>query len=300
MSKYNCLVIYGTTASGKTRAAVELAARLNGVVLSADSRQVYRHLQLGSGKDVSEYQNQGNPIPYRLIDIVDPGSRFTLNDYLHAFYAAFNEVVQSGKLPIICGGTALYIEQILRKNPWMDIPESIECRSNLGTLSDYDLQQKWNNWKQKIQFDSIKHLKADTRKRIIRAIEIASFVSENGLPSFNYPDIQAQILCTHISREERHERIHARLLQRFEQGMLEEVQQLLQQGISPDWLIQLGLEYAFITKYILGQTNYQTMVQNLEIAIRQFSKRQMTWQRRFMTYPGATALNLWVDAINTD
>lgn len=273
--KYNLLVLLGPTASGKTALAAHLAYLLDGEILSADSRQVYIGMDLGTGKDLDDYVVNGRKIPYHLIDIVPAGYKYNLFEYQRDFFAAYQKIIDRGKLPIMCGGTGLYIDAIVRNYRLLEVPKNPQLRQQLSQKSMDELIQMLKSLKPKL------HNKTDidTKKRVIRAIEIELYYKEHPLKQPNYPQINALIFGVKYQRQNQRQRITERLHKRLEQGMVQEVERLLKQGIKPEDLIYYGLEYKYITLYLTGQMDYQTMVKKLETAIHRFMKRQMTWFR---------------------
>lgn len=274
--KKDLIVILGATATGKTFLAANLAAKINGEVISADSRQVYRGMDIGTGKDLADFNVDGNLIPHHLIDIVDAGSEYNVFEYQKDFLAAYDNIVSRNKTPILCGGTGMYIESVLKGYRFLEIPENKELRKELETKSNEELVAILKNEKQL-------HNTTDTvyRKRIIRAIEIAVFQKENDVLIRDFPEIHYKIYGIQFDRETRRERITQRLKNRFEkEGMLEEVKGLIKEGVSPEKLKFYGLEYKIITEHILGEISYQEMFDKLNVAIHQFAKRQMTWFRK--------------------
>lgn len=286
---YNCIFVIGPTASGKTSLAVELAARYNGEIVSADSRQVYRRMDLGTGKDLHEFKLNDQEIPYHLIDICEPGEKYNIERYFKDAQAALMLIDKRGKLPVICGGSGLYIETLLRGNPFSTIPVNHNLRAKLSSKSKGELIHHFQTIPEELQV----RLDNSSFKKIIRSIEITEYIKLHGEPKQRDLGLKPLILATKIDRETRRMKISNRLKQRFHEGMVEEVQGLLNQGISPDDLKFYGLEYLWITRYCVGEIDYQTMVQSLETAIHQFAKRQMTWFRR-MEKQGYQ-LN-WIDA----
>lgn len=286
---YNCIFVIGPTASGKTSLAVKLAARYNGEIVSADSRQVYRRMDLGTGKDLHEFKLNDQEIPYHLIDICEPGEKYNIERYFKDAQAALMLIDKRGKLPVICGGSGLYIETLLRGNPFSTIPVNHNLRAKLSSKSKGELIHHFQTIPEELQV----RLDNSSFKKIIRSIEITEYIKLHGEPKQRDLGLKPLILATKIDRETRRMKISNRLKQRFHEGMVEEVQGLLNQGISPDDLKFYGLEYLWITRYCVGEIDYQTMVQSLETAIHQFAKRQMTWFRR-MEKQGYQ-LN-WIDA----
>ncbi len=269
MIKHNSVFIVGTTASGKTKLAVQLAYELNAEIISADSRQVYRGLDIGTGKDLNEYTFQGKKIPHHLIDVADVNDNFNLNDFLNQFVKSFQEIISKGKIPIVCGGTGLYFDAILKKHQFTSVPVNENLRKELEELSDEELQTK-----------NPKFLPADTRKRLIRAIEIGRYLASNKIEEIIFPEINPMIIGIELSIDERRKKISERLKIRLENGLIDEVKHILDIGIPPKRLINLGLEYNFVTRYIQNELSYEEMFSQLEIAIFQFAKRQMTWFRK--------------------
>ncbi len=272
MSAYNLLVILGTTASGKTKLAVELAKHLNGEVISADSRQVYRGLDIGSGKDLDEYGD----VPYHLIDIVDPGYEFNIFDYQQHFVTAFEDVIRRDKLPILVGGSALYADAILKGYRLIEVPENPVLRAELALKSHEQLKERLFNLKPKLH-NTTDLVNID---RLIRAIEIAEGEQDTNANLPPFPTLKPLILGIEWQRESVRERITSRLKQRLEQGLIEEVEALHQQGVSWDTLYFYGLEYRFIAQYLKGDLSRNDMFQKLNSAIHQFAKKQETWLRR--------------------
>lgn len=268
------LVVAGPTASGKTALGVELSALLNGEILSADSRQVYRGLDIGSGKDLAEYVYQGRAVPYHLIDIADLSMEFSVFHYQQAFYQAFEEVCRRDKLPVIVGGTGLYLEAALSKYQLVPVPENAELREELAHLDLDALAQRLRAAKPGL------HDETDLvdRERTIRAIEIAEHKAASPPPPA--PDIAPLLLVIMHSPDLLRRRIALRLHDRMEHGLIEEVEGLHRQGVSWERLEQLGLEYRFVAQYLQGTIrNRNDLFQKLNGAIAQFAKRQRTWFR---------------------
>ncbi|MBO6099629.1 MAG: tRNA (adenosine(37)-N6)-dimethylallyltransferase MiaA [Prevotella sp.] len=275
------ITILGPTASGKTAIATHLAERIGGEIISADSRQVYRRMDIGTGKDLSDYVNPetGRHIPYHLIDIAEPGTRYNLFRYQEDFMKAYNDIQQRGATPILCGGTGLYIESVLKGYNLSPVPQNPELRERLKGKSLEELTAMLTELKKKT--GSVMHNKTDVDscQRAIRAIEIEQYNMEHPTPLREAPAIDSLIIGVDVDREVRRERITRRLHARLEEGMVDEIRGLLSEGIKPEDLIYYGLEYKFITKYVIGELTYDEMVRGLEIAIHQFAKRQMTWFR---------------------
>ena len=277
MKKYDLIAILGPTASGKTTLAAHLAAKLHTEIISADSRQVYRRMDLGTGKDLADYEVEGQPIPYHLIDIAEPGTKYNVFQYQQDFLRAYKDIADKGKLPIVCGGSGLYIESILRGYRMEDVPENKALRQQLEGKSLAELTEILK------QYRTLHNtVQTDTAKRAIRAIEIADFYEQHGISQTaegNQPLFHPLVIGVRIDRELRREKISRRLRQRLDEGMVDEVRNLLAEGIAAEDLIYYGLEYKFLTLYVIGQLSYEEMVSQLEIAIHQFAKRQMTWFR---------------------
>ncbi|MBO5614838.1 MAG: tRNA (adenosine(37)-N6)-dimethylallyltransferase MiaA [Prevotella sp.] len=276
------ITILGPTASGKTTVATRLAAEIGGEILSADSRQVYRRMDIGTGKDLSDYQLQdGRTIPYHLIDIAEPGTKYNLFLYQQDFWNAYDDIVGRGAWPILCGGTGLYIESVLKGYQLPSVPQNQELRDS---LKDYSLEELTQMLvKLKKQNGTVMHntTDVDSCQRAIRAIEIETAISEGyrNEAKGSGETLQSIIIGIDIDRELRRKRITERLHKRLEEGMVDEVRHLLDEGIPPENLMYYGLEYKFLTMYIIGEITYSEMVSQLEIAIHQFAKRQMTWFR---------------------
>lgn len=275
MIHYNAIIITGPTASGKTALAVRLAAALNGAIISADSRQVYKNLNIGTGKDLFEYEVNGTKIPYYLIDVAEVDTHFHLYNYIIHFFDAFNTIESQQKLPIICGGTGLYLDAVLKKLELAAVPNNVALRSKIENLDKEELIEKLNSYLTKPE-------KADlsSHKRLVRAIEIAEYLNNTNIPKVPFIDLNPIIFALDLPTELRRNKITARLKHRLENGMIEEVQQLLQTGISHERLQFLGLEYQYISKYLLNEISFDEMFLKLETAIHQYAKRQMTWFRK--------------------
>ncbi|MFT5823513.1 MAG: tRNA dimethylallyltransferase [Crocinitomix sp.] len=280
----------GPTASGKTMLACNLASATRGEIISADSRQVYRHMDIGTGKDLEEYKINDVPIPYHLIDIKEPGYKYNIAEFQANFIAAFDQIIDRNNLPILCGGSGLYLETALRGNSFLGIPSYEELWSRLKAVSDEVLEAEYRSIDSGIQ----SKLNALTRPRKIRAIEIALYLNEhpNWLPS-KLPDLKPLIIGVNIERELRRNKITNRLSQRMNNGLIEEVELLLENGLSHADLDYYGLEYKWIGKYLNGEVSKRILFESLNTAIHQFAKRQMTWFRRMEKngYPIQ-----WIDA----
>lgn len=288
MSNYNLLTILGPTASGKTPLATALAYRLEGEVISADSRQVYRAMDLGTGKDLADYVVNGTPIPYHLIDIVEPGYKYNVFEYQRDFLQAYGQVVGRGRLPVLCGGTGMYLESVLRGYRLIPVPENPELRNSLAGLSLEELTRRLSTYKQLHNTTDV-----DTVKRAIRAIEIEEYYLHADVEERSFPALKSLVIGVDIDRELRRQKITRRLRQRLDEGMVDEVRGLLERGISPEDLIYYGLEYKYLTLHVTGALSFDEMFRQLEIAIHQFAKRQMTWFRGMER----RGINIhWIDA----
>jgi tRNA dimethylallyltransferase len=286
--KYDLITILGPTASGKTSLATRLAFELNGEIISADSRQVYRLMDIGTGKDLSDYVVDGVHIPYHLIDIVEPGYKYNLFEYQRDFLLAYNAIRQNGRQAILCGGTGLYIESILKGYKLVPVPENPILRAELEMYELPQLTEKLKTYKQLHNTTDV-----DTKKRAIRAIEIEEYYLEHEAEISEFPKINSLVIGVDIERELRREKISKRLRSRLDEGMVDEVKNILARGVAPDDLIYYGLEYKYLTNFVIGKMTYGDMVSELEIAIHQFAKRQMTWFRG-MERRGFTIH--WIDA----
>lgn len=284
------ITILGPTASGKTPLAAALAHQINGEIISADSRQVYRRMDIGTGKDLEDYQG----VPYHLIDIVEPGTKYNLFQYQQDFYDAYRQIVERGVIPILCGGTGLYIEAVLKGYKLSPVPQDAELRQRLEGKTLEELTELLRTLKERN--GSVMHntTDVDSCQRAIRAIEIEEYNLHTPTPKRELPPVDSLVIGVDIDREERRQKITRRLKQRLENGMVEEVKGLLDEGIPAEDLIYYGLEYKFVTEYITGQLTYDEMFKRLEIAIHQFAKRQMTWFRG-MERRGFTIH--WIDAM---
>ena len=273
------ITILGPTASGKTTLAAHLAARIGGEIISADSRQVYRRMDIGTGKDLDDYVVDGKQIPYHLIDIAEPGTKYNLFQYQQDFHDAYNDIKSRGATPILCGGTGLYIEAALKGYALAPVPQNPELRARLEGKSLEELTGMLVSLKQKN--GSVMHntTDVDTAQRAIRAIEIETYNAEHPTEERQMPKIDSLVIGVNIDRESRREKITKRLRQRLDNGMVEEIRSIIDSGVAPEDLIYYGLEYKYVTEYVIGKTTYDEMFRSLEIAIHQFAKRQMTWFR---------------------
>lgn len=272
---YNLVVVLGPTATGKTRFASLLADRLNGEIISADSRQVYKRMDIGTGKDIEDYMVEERPIPHHLLDICEPGTKYNVYEYQKDFFEVFEQIRKRGKQPILCGGTGMYIEAVTKGYKLISVPVNKELRKSLSGKSLKELEAILSTYKRL-------HNKTDTDtiKRAIRAIEIEDFYKNNHVDDYELPEIKPIYLGIHVDRETRRKRITSRLNKRLDEGMVDEVKSLLNENISPDDLIYYGLEYKYLTMYVTGKMQYEKMVEKLNISIHQFAKRQMTWFRK--------------------
>lgn len=268
------ITILGPTASGKTTLGVAVASALNTEIISADSRQIYRGMDLGTGKDLEEYTLDGTTVPYHLIDIRDAGYKYNVYEFQHDFWDAYKSVKEKGLLPVLCGGTGMYIEAVLKGYRLLNVPENKELRERLASKTRTELEEILKTYKTLHNVSD-----TDTVKRAIREIEIQEFYKRHEAVGTDVPPIDSLIVGVDIDRELRREKISQRLKKRFEEGMLDEVQSLLDRGIPPEDLIYYGLEYKFMTMHLTGQITAEEMYIGLETAIHQFAKRQMTWFR---------------------
>lgn len=282
------LTILGPTASGKTTLAAHLARRLGAEIISADSRQIYRGMDIGTGKDLSDYVVDGVSIPYHLIDIADPGYKYNLFEYQRDFLSAYQDIKGRGVFPILCGGTGLYIESVLKAYKMMPVPQNEELRQSLEGKSLEELTAILSTYKTLHNTTDV-----DTAKRAIRAIEICEYYRSHPQDFVDFPDINCLVVGVDIARDLRREKISKRLRARLDEGMVDEVRRILDSGVSAEDMIYYGLEYKYLTNYVIGNLTYEQMVSELEIAIHQFAKRQMTWFRG-MERRGFTVH--WVDA----
>lgn len=271
---YDLITVLGPTASGKTRFAVQLADRLGAEIISGDSRQVYRRMDLGTGKDLDDYRIGDRSVPYHLIDIVEPGTKYNVFEYQRDFLEAYNDIHRRGRKAVLCGGTGLYIESVLRAYRLSPVPQNPELRERLADKSLEELTALLATYKSLHNTTDV-----DTAQRAIRAIEIEEYYRQTPLDRRPFPKIESLTLGVDVSREVRRERISQRLRKRLDEGMCGEVERLLAEGIKPEDLIYYGLEYKYVTLYVTGQITFDEMAQQLEIAIHQFAKRQMTWFR---------------------
>ncbi|HCY00404.1 MAG TPA: tRNA (adenosine(37)-N6)-dimethylallyltransferase MiaA [Bacteroidales bacterium] len=284
---YNLITILGPTAGGKTSVAANLASHIGAEIISGDSRQVYRKMDLGTGKDIDDYTVNGKLVPYHLIDLFEPGYKFNVYAYQTQFVKVFNELLSRNVLPVLCGGSGLYIEAAIRGYRLIEVPENRRLRDDLASKSHGELEQMLASMKKMHN-----HSDTDTRKRLLRAIEIEAYYADVDPANFEYPAIKNIIFGVRFPRLQQRERITQRLRQRFSEGMIDEVKNILAGGVDAESLIYYGLEYKWITKHVLGEISYDAMFEGLNTAIHQFAKRQMTWFRR-MERNGLTVN--WID-----
>lgn len=274
MSQYDLITIVGPTASGKTTLACELAYDLDTEIISADSRQVYRGMDIGTGKDLDDYVINGVAIPHHLIDIRNAGDKYNVFEFQHDFYEAYNQIKGKGKMPVLCGGTGMYVEAVLKGFRLLKVPENQELRKSLENKSLEELTQILSRYK-----TLHNRTDADSVKRAIRAIEIEEYTQRQPAEVNEFAPLNSLIIGIDIERNARRKKITRRLKQRLKEGMIDEVQALLDSGVASADLIYYGLEYKFVTQYIIGEITYQQMFDQLQAAIHQFAKRQMTWFR---------------------
>ena len=273
--KYDILAVVGPTACGKTSLAVDLALSIDGAeIISADSRQVYRGMDIGTGKDIAEYTRDGVTVPSHLIDIVDAGEKYNLFEFQRDFLVAYEDIKARGSFPIMCGGSGLYVESVLKGYRLLPVPENPVLRAELEEKSLEELTAILATYKQLHN-----NTDTDSKKRAIRAIEIEEYYLSCPVEERSFPRLNALVVGMSVDREIRRERISRRLRERLEQGMVDEVRGLLDSGVTSEQLVYYGLEYKFLTLYLTGAMEYDDMVRALEIAIHQFAKRQMTWFR---------------------
>jgi tRNA dimethylallyltransferase len=277
LNKYNCIVVLGPTASGKTRLACQIAHRFNGAIISADSRQVYRHLDIGTGKDLSEYTVNGKKIPYYLIDIREPGVQFYLHEFVQECEMAFKEIISKQQLPLICGGTGLYLDSLVKDFSYTSVAEDPEFRLHAESLSKEELTTQLMSLPDRFR----SHADLNSKKRIIRAIEVARAMSAGSHSVQSMPKpFRPYYIGLEVSAEKRKELIEKRLISRIESGLIEEVKNLLSKGITHERLTFLGLEYKMVSSHLRGELTLNELKSKLYTAIVQYSKRQMTWFRK--------------------
>ena len=279
MPEYPMITILGPTASGKTKLAAALAADIGAEIISADSRQVYRRMDIGTGKDLEDYTVDGKNIPYHLVDICEPGTKYNLFEYQRDFLEAYNDITARGLTPILCGGTGLYLEAVIKGYQLSPVPQNQPLRDKLEGKSLQELTAILEDLKKKSGSNMHNTTDVDSPQRAIRAIEIETYNINTPVADRPFPLLPNVVFGVDIDRETRRQRITKRLKQRLEEGMVEEVKSLIDSGINPDDLIYYGLEYKYVTEYVVGKIGYDEMFTKLEIAIHQFAKRQMTWFR---------------------
>lgn len=273
--QYNLLVVLGATATGKTSLAVNLAKAFNAEIISADSRQIYRGMDLGTGKDIEEYTIDGQKIPHHLIDIADAGYKYNVYEFQRDFVESFESIQKRNRLPLVCGGTGMYLEACLKGYKLIAVPKDQDFRDSLSDKSLEELGDILREYKHVHNNSDL-----ETKKRAIRAIEIERYMSSNPEIEVKHPELKPLLIGIKFDRENRRNRITQRLKERLAAGMIDETKELIKSGVSPEDLIYYGLEYKFLTKHILGELTYDEMFSQLEIAIHQFAKRQMTWFRK--------------------
>ncbi len=272
---YNLVVILGPTASGKTTLAAHLANQIEGEIISADSRQVYKMMDIGTGKDLADYEVNGEKVPYHLIDIAEAGSKYNVYQYQTDFFKAFADVQARGKWPVMCGGTGMYIEAVLSRFKMVHVPSNPELRKSMDGKNLAELTKILSSFKKLHNTTDV-----DTVKRAIRGIEIETYYQNHPEIKVDLPELKPLIIGVEIDRETRREKITRRLKARVEEGMVDEVKNILKTGVPPVDLIYYGLEYKYLTQYVIGEITYDEMLERLNIAIHQFAKRQMTWFRK--------------------
>jgi tRNA dimethylallyltransferase len=289
---HDIVVITGPTATGKTRLAALVADRLGGEVISADSRQVYRGMDIGTGKDLSDYAVDGRGVPVHLVDIVDAGYRYNVYEYQRDFLKVFEDLTARGVFPVVCGGSGMYVDSIVSGYRLIQVPVNGQLRALLAGRSLEELTEILSRYKSLHNKTDV-----DTVKRAVRAIEIADYYTEHPMEKTPFPVKNPLVTAVFVDRETRRQRISDRLRTRLKEGMIEEVQRLLAAGVHPEDLIYYGLEYKYVTLYLMDQLSYEQMAQKLEVEIHRFAKRQMTWFRG-MERRGIT-IN-WIDGNMSD
>ncbi|QZT36992.1 tRNA (adenosine(37)-N6)-dimethylallyltransferase MiaA [Halosquirtibacter xylanolyticus] len=274
-SKYDMITVLGATATGKTSLATHVAAKIDAEVISADSRQVYRGMDIGTGKDLEDFTVNGQSIPYHLIDILDAGAQYNVFEYQKDFQKVYEEMQKRNVFPVLCGGSGMYIEAVLKGYKLAQVPVDDALREELSVMTLEQLVDRLSKLKRVHNNSDIQN-----KKRAIRAIEIEEYMVHHPELDLQFPEINSLMVGIDFTREERRNRITQRLHQRIDEGMVDEVQGLLDSGVTPEGLIYYGLEYKFITEFITGKITKDRMVDGLNVAIHQFAKRQMTWYRR--------------------
>ena len=273
------ITILGPTACGKTSLAAALAADIHAEIISGDSRQVYRGMDIGTGKDLSDYRVGDISVPYHLIDIVEPGTKYNVYQYQRDFMRAYDDIVGRGVTPMLCGGSGLYLEAVLRGYRMAPVPENKPLRQSLEGKSLAELTEMLNDIKTRKGLRMHNTTDVDTAKRAIRAIEIELYQDEHPEETEDIQPVDSLVIGLHIEVEQRRERITRRLKARFDEGMADEIRRIIDSGVAPEELIYYGLEYKYVTEYVIGQRDFEETFRLLEIAIHQFAKRQMTWFR---------------------
>lgn len=273
------ITILGPTASGKTSLAAALAYEIGGEIISADSRQVYRGMTIGTGKDLDDYSVNGHNIGYHLIDIAEPGDKYNIYEYQRDFHKVYSELIQRNVRPILCGGSGLYIESVLKGYSLSTVPQNPELRQSLSGKTLDELTEILIDLKARNNSNMHNRSDVDTAQRAIRAIEIEMYNLQHPAQNRQFPPVESVIIGVDIDRESRRKRITERLKERLQHGLVEEVKGLIDSGLSAESLIYYGLEYKFVTEYVIGKLSRDEMFRSLEIAIHQFAKRQMTWFR---------------------
>ncbi|WP_113638893.1 tRNA (adenosine(37)-N6)-dimethylallyltransferase MiaA [Nubsella zeaxanthinifaciens] len=291
MSNPNLLVVLGATATGKTQLAVHLASVFGGEIISADSRQVFRGMDIGTGKDLNEYRVDGKQIRHHLIDIREAGERYQVNAFKEDFYAAFEQINQRANFPILCGGTGMYIHSLLQNHELTAIPVNLHLREELMLLSKEELQDRIGQFPLALR----SHVDYSSAKRLIRAIEVADYLSKNEVENVPRPVLSPLVIGLYNDVETRRFKIAERLKLRLNNGLVEEVEKLIANGVSKEMLNFYGLEYKFVVSYLNGEVDFATMNERLQTAIFQFAKRQMTFFRK-MEKDGVTIV--WLEAKN--
>lgn len=276
MPAKNLLIILGPTASGKTNLAVKVAQQLNSEIISADSRQVFKGMDIGTGKDLAAYKLGSDIIPYHLIDHKNAGDRYQVDSFKNDFYTAFEDIIARKKLPILCGGTGMYIHSVLKNHQLTAIPVNVPLREQLVSLSKDSLQTKLQQYSPHL----IAHADKSSAKRLVRAIEVAEFLMHNKLEQVPRPAVNPLVIGLFDTVEDRREKILKRLDFRLNNGLVEEVENLIRSGVSEETLIFYGLEYKFVVTFLQGTFDFATLREKLGIAICQYAKRQMTFFRK--------------------
>ena len=273
------ITILGPTACGKTSLAAALAADIHAEIISGDSRQVYRGMDIGTGKDLADYRVGDINVPYHLIDIVEPGTKYNVYQYQRDFLRAYDDIVGRGVTPVLCGGSGLYLEAVLRGYRMAPVPENKQLRQSLEGKTLAELTEMLDGIKSRKGQKMHNTTDVDTAKRAIRAIEIELYQDEHPEETEDIQPVDSLVIGLQIDVEQRRERITRRLKARFDEGMADEIKRIIDSGVAPEDLIYYGLEYKYVTEYVIGQRDFEETFRLLEIAIHQFAKRQMTWFR---------------------